>query len=83
MFQDIECVQQAIEDIIREANTGQAKGIMFQILYDDGGHMTCTTTNLTYLEKLGLLESAKQDVAHKALYPPEPEQEDGERDDGG
>lgn len=62
---DIACVQQAISDIVEEVNKGHVKGLMFQILYDDNWHATGSTTNLLYLEKLGLLESAKMDCHTK------------------
>lgn len=65
---DVACVQQAIDDVIKEVNEGNVKGLTFQVLYDDGCHMTGATTNLTYLEKLGMLESAKNDVVYKTLH---------------
>jgi hypothetical protein len=64
-LEKIACVQQAIEDILEEVNEGHVKGVMFQIIYDNDCHMTGSTNNLLYLEKLGLLESAKIDVLEK------------------
>lgn len=64
-FRDIACVQQVVDDILEEVNKGHVKGIMYQILFDDDWHQTGSTNNLLYIEKLGLLESAKMDVHAK------------------
>lgn len=68
-LRDVACVQQVIDDILEAVNEGNVKGIMYQLVFDDDWHQTGSTNNLLYIEKLGLLESAKMDVHAKIREP--------------
>lgn len=62
----IDKVGWAIEQLLEEYNKGNIKGLMFQHINLDGTFICCTSGDLSYIEKLGLLESTKGDVIHSA-----------------
>lgn len=55
-----------IGDLINEVSlaygAGRIKGLMCQLLLNDGTYATASAGDISYLEKLGLLESAKHDA---------------------
>lgn len=63
-FDTISSVQQAVQDILDQVNQGNVVGIIYQIKLDTDQSMTGWTNNISYIERLGLLEMAKQDMQY-------------------
>lgn len=63
-FDTISGVQEILHIIIEQINKGDVSGLMFQMTLDTGQTLTGWTNNLSYIERLGLLEVAKQDVTY-------------------
>lgn len=63
-FDTISSVQQAVQDILDQVNQGNVVGIMYQIKLDTDQSITGWTNNISYIERLGLLEMAKQDMQY-------------------
>lgn len=56
-----------VEEVNKFYREGNVKGFMFQVLKDDGTFITCHCGDIGYINKLGLLESAKADIINSAL----------------
>ena len=56
-----------IDDLARAYEAGRLKGLIALTVLNDGEFATAFSGDLGYLEKLGLLESAKQDAFAAAL----------------
>ncbi len=52
----------SVEEINKLYREGKIKGITFQIMIDDGEFITCHSGDISFLEKLGMIESAKNDI---------------------
>jgi hypothetical protein len=63
-FDTISSVQQAVQNILDQVNQGNVVGIIYQIKLDTDQSMTGWTNNISYIERLGLLEMAKQDMQY-------------------
>jgi hypothetical protein len=63
-FDTISSVQQAVQDILDQVNQGNVVGIIYQIKLDTDQSITGWTNNISYIERLGLLEMAKQDMQY-------------------
>lgn len=59
---DIGVVQFMLEELIKRINTGEVKGLMYQIVMEDGSYLNAWSNNISYTERLGVLESTKQDM---------------------
>lgn len=46
---------------------GELKGVVIGMVHHDGSFVTGWSNTLTYIERLGLLEAAKQDCFYKAV----------------
>jgi hypothetical protein len=64
-FGDIAVVQGMLNELIEKINQGEVKGFMYQIIFDNGEYLTAWSNNISYLERLGVLESTKQDMFAK------------------
>lgn len=56
----------SIEEINKLYREGKIKGITFQIKLADGEFITCHSGDISFLEKLGMIESAKNDIFFSA-----------------
>ena len=61
-YNTISSVQGTLQTIIDEVNKGHVAGLMFQIKLDNGQFMTGWSNCLEYLERVGLIETAKHDM---------------------
>jgi DNA-binding Xre family transcriptional regulator len=52
----------SIDEINKLYRNGKIKGITFQLLLEDGEFVTCHSGDITFLEKLGMIESAKNNI---------------------
>lgn len=59
---NIGVVQFMLEELIKRINTGEVKGLMYQIVMEDGSYLNAWSNNISYTERLGVLESTKQDM---------------------
>lgn len=59
---NIGVVQYMLEELIKRINTGEVKGLMYQIVMEDGSYLNAWSNNISYTERLGVLESTKQDM---------------------
>lgn len=63
-FGSIGAVQELM-DILRDiVNNGDVRGIMFQVMLDDGTCIHSWNTNLSFVQRLGMLESCKIDIVN-------------------
>ena len=51
-----------IEEINKLYQSGELRGIQFQAVLNDGSFITGNAGDLAYLERLGLLEAAKENI---------------------
>lgn len=56
---DVAWMVEQINELYRQ---GKIQGISVQMLQIDGEYITGSSGEMSYLEKLGLVESAKQDI---------------------
>ena len=54
-----------IDELMKFYREGNIRGFQFQLVQSDGQFVTGRCGDISYLEKLGLLEAAKADVIFK------------------
>ena len=58
----LDSVGQAIGKLLDYYDSGEVVGLLFQVVFNDGSFATCKAGDMSYLEMIGLLEAAKEDV---------------------
>ena len=59
-------VKWVLEELNKQQAAGEIKGITAQVVLHDGSFATMHAGDLSYIEKVGLLESAKQNLLVEA-----------------
>lgn len=65
-YEKIGMIQDFINNLMEFVNEGSIEGMIMQIKLNDGSTCSMFTDNLSFIEKLGLLESCKMDVQRVA-----------------
>jgi len=56
-FQEIGEHQKALDEMAQYVNSGEVKGIMFQLMLDGGRTVAYWTSGMSFIEQIGLLET--------------------------
>jgi len=65
-FQEIGEHQKALDEMAQYVNSGEVKGIMFQLILDDDSTVAYGTPGMSFIEQIGLLEATKYDLCRAA-----------------